>query len=123
MDTEESNSRLLELSDEMSTDHVPPLATDCVYCNCPLEPPWIRCVRCSSPAVDLCARCFSHGVEFAQHESDHPYQVVVSLIHSWHITPIILMIMLIKSFSKMFPHHIIQFSNVCLYFSFKSSVA
>ncbi|CAL1531961.1 unnamed protein product [Lymnaea stagnalis] len=49
--------------------------TTCQSCSVPLEVPWIRCVKCQ-PNVDLCARCFSYGVELGQHENDHPYCVV-----------------------------------------------
>ncbi|CAG5128357.1 unnamed protein product [Candidula unifasciata] len=47
----------------------------CRVCRSPLEPPWIRCVQCQ-PYQHICARCFSFGVEFDQHESDHSYMVV-----------------------------------------------
>jgi len=52
------------------------LASNCSYCSKPLEVPWIRCVECSSPSVDICAHCFCNGEEFDKHQSDHSYRVV-----------------------------------------------
>ncbi|BFZ18405.1 hypothetical protein BsWGS_21444 [Bradybaena similaris] len=50
-------------------------ASKCRVCGSALEPPWIRCVQCQ-PSQQICARCFSFGIEFDQHESDHQYAVV-----------------------------------------------
>jgi len=52
----------------------------CESCNVPLIKPYIRCVQCSTTAVELCLCCFSGGFEQNGHKSDHMYEVVVSLL-------------------------------------------
>ena len=53
----------------------------CSLCGIILEEPFIQCVSC--PHTNLCALCFSNGAEDDTHESNHPYQVIVSLtLHS-----------------------------------------
>lgn len=55
----------------------------CRVCGSALEPPWIRCVQCQ-PFQQICARCFSFGVEFDRHESDHQYAVVVKIFYIFY---------------------------------------
>lgn len=45
----------------------------CSNCSCELVPPYIYCVLCNG---NICALCFSQGVEFGSHKSDHSYQII-----------------------------------------------
>lgn len=45
----------------------------CSNCSCELVPPYILCVLCNA---NICALCFSQGVEFGNHKSDHGYQII-----------------------------------------------
>ncbi|XP_060578203.1 transcriptional adapter 2-alpha-like [Ruditapes philippinarum] len=52
----------------------------CFYCTSLLMEPYIQCASCekseSKGAVTLCLHCFAKGVEFGDHQSDHPYTIV-----------------------------------------------
>lgn len=45
----------------------------CSNCLCELVPPYIFCVLCDA---NVCALCFSQGVEFGNHKSDHSYRII-----------------------------------------------
>uniref|UniRef100_A0A0B7A9D5 Transcriptional adapter n=1 Tax=Arion vulgaris TaxID=1028688 RepID=A0A0B7A9D5_9EUPU len=59
----------------LSEEEFENFGSKCRACSATLEQPWICCVQCR-PYQHICARCFSFGVEFDQHESDHPYMVM-----------------------------------------------
>lgn len=54
------------------------VASFCAFCDISLKESWIRCTGCQ-PRVNICAHCFSMGVEFGSHENNHPYTVIVSI--------------------------------------------
>lgn len=48
----------------------------CPNCGVNLNEPYILCKGCKPAGVKICLHCFSKGVEFNNHESDHPYSVI-----------------------------------------------
>jgi len=62
----------------------------CFICASLLLEPYIQCKECEKQAekgpVTLCLHCFSKGVEFDGHKSDHPYYLVVSRIDETHLS-------------------------------------
>lgn len=50
--------------------------TKCSSCVLPLQEPYIHCISCDMPRVDVCLQCFSRGAEFGKHLSHHRYEVV-----------------------------------------------
>lgn len=54
----------------------------CFSCTSLLLEPYIQCTDCEIQSdkgpVTLCLHCFSKGVEFEGHKSDHSYYLVVS---------------------------------------------
>ena len=52
----------------------------CPTCNKNLSYPYIRCMECVAPPLDLCLSCFARGVEKDGHHSDHKYAVIVSIL-------------------------------------------
>ena len=64
-----------------------PQGETCPNCGNKIYEPYIHCKQCPSGDVKICLSCFSKGVEFGSHESDHAYAVVKNdfpvLENSW----------------------------------------
>lgn len=53
------------------------MAVECTYCEEKINAKrgiYIKCTSC--PDIKLCLECFSAGATIAQHESDHPYELI-----------------------------------------------
>lgn len=48
----------------------------CGGCKDIVSEPYIVCVACRPAQIQLCLQCFSKGVEFGLHESDHAYTIL-----------------------------------------------
>lgn len=48
----------------------------CGGCKEPVSEPYIVCVACRPAKIQLCLQCFSKGVEFGSHQSDHSYTIL-----------------------------------------------
>lgn len=59
----------------------------CPGCSVELKEPYIRCAECPQP-IKICLKCFGQGFEFASHQNNHSYSVVVSffLFYCYHKT-------------------------------------
>ncbi|XP_038059629.1 transcriptional adapter 2-alpha-like [Patiria miniata] len=58
----------------MSVDHQPP----CPGCSTYLIEPYIRCVICGPPHLNICLHCFSKGWENSKHLSSHDYDIITN---------------------------------------------